>query len=198
MTLGVIIAVATALPLLWFVATYNRLVRIRQHVHESWADIDTELKRRYELVPNLVETVRGYAAHERALLTAVTDARARAMASTGSPGRQAADEQPLVAEVRRLLAVAEDYPGLKASRHFLELQRELTRTEDRIQRSRRFYNGNVRALNSLVQEVPSNVVARALGFAAAEYFEVESSVVRSVVDVSFDEPAAPPEGEPGN
>ena len=198
MTLGVIIAVATALPLLWFVATYNRLVRIRQHVHESWADIDTELKRRYELVPNLVEAVRGYAAHERALLTAVTDARARAMASTGSPGRQAADEQPLVAEVRRLLAVAEDYPGLKASRHFLELQRELTRTEDRIQRSRRFYNGNVRALNSLVQEVPSNVVARALGFAAAEYFEVESSVVRSVVDVSFDEPAAPPEGEPGN
>ena len=198
MTLGVIIAVATALPLLWFVATYNRLVRIRQHVHESWADIDTELKRRYELIPNLVETVRGYAAHERALLTAVTDARARAMASTGSPGRQAADEQPLVAEVRRLLAVAEDYPDLKASRHFLELQRELTRTEDRIQRSRRFYNGNVRALNSLVQEVPSNVVARALGFAAAEYFEVESSVVRSVVDVSFDEPAAPPEGEPGN
>lgn len=198
MTLGVIIAVATALPLLWFVATYNRLVRIRQHVHESWADIDTELKRRYELIPNLVETVRGYAAHERALLTAVTDARARAMASTGSPGRQADDEQPLVAEVRRLLAVAEDYPDLKASRHFLELQRELTRTEDRIQRSRRFYNGNVRALNSLVQEVPSNVVARALGFAAAEYFEVESSVVRSVVDVSFDEPAAPPEGEPGD
>jgi LemA protein len=196
MTLGVIIALAAGLPLLWFVATYNRLVRIRQHVHESWADIDTELKRRYDLIPNLVETVRGYAAHERELLAAVTDARTRAMASHGSPGSQAADEQPLVAGMRRLLAVAEDYPDLKASDHFLELQRELARTEDRIQRSRRFYNGNVRELNSLVQEVPSNVVARAMGFTAGEYFEVESSVVRSVVDVSFDEPAAPPDDPP--
>ncbi len=181
----VIIALALAV-LLWLALNYNRLVQMRLHVRESWAGIDTELKRRYDLVPNLVETVKAYAAHERQVLAEVTEARARAVASTGSPGHQAADEKPLVDGMRRLLAVAERYPDLKASQHFLELQQELAGTEDRIQRARRFYNANVRDLNTRVEVFPSNLVARLFGFAPEEFFEVESSIVRQVVDVSFE------------
>jgi LemA protein len=171
---------------LWLVLNYNSLVRIRQHVRESWSDIDTELKRRYDLIPNLVEAVKGYAAHERELLERVTAARATAMASTGSPGRQASDEKPLVDGMRQLLAVAESYPDLKASENFLALQNELVTTEDRIQRSRRFYNANVRELNTRCEVFPSNIVASMFGFEPEEFFEVESSVVREVVDVSFE------------
>ncbi|MFO7653567.1 MAG: LemA family protein [Candidatus Krumholzibacteriia bacterium] len=174
------------LLVLWVVLNYNALVRVRQHVAESWSDIDTELKRRYDLIPNLVETVKGYAAHERELFARVTEARARAEASHGSPGQQASDEQPLVEGVRRLLAVAESYPELKASRNFLALQEELAATEDRIQRARRFYNANVRDLNTRVEIFPSNIVAGLFGFHEAEFFEVESSTVRQVVDVSFE------------
>ena len=179
--LGVIVAL-----LLWVALNYNRLVQVRMHVRESWSDIDTELKRRYDLVPNLVEAVKGYAAHERELLTEVTEARARALASQGSPGRQATDEKPLVDGMRRLLAVVEQYPDLKASEPFLKLQEELATTEDRIQRARRFYNGNVRELNTRVEVFPSNLVAAMFGFEAAEFFEVESAVIRQVVDVSFE------------
>jgi LemA protein len=180
--------VGLAIPiavLLWIALNYNALVRVRQHVRESWSDIDTELKRRYDLVPNLVETVQGYAAHERELLARVTDARARAAASHGSPGSQAADEKELVAGVRQLLAVAEAYPELKASEHYLALQEQLATTEDRIQRSRRYYNANVRELNTRVEAFPSNLVAKMFGFERGEYFEVEEAVVRKVVDVSF-------------
>lgn len=175
-----------AAVLLWLAFNYNHLVRVRQHVRESWADIDTELKRRYDLVPNLVETVKGYAAHERELFDRVTQARARAVASTGSPGRQAADERPLVDVMRQLLAVAESYPALQASEHFLALQKELAATENRIQRARRYFNANVRELNTRVEVFPSNIVARMFGFRREEFFEVESAAIRTVADVSFD------------
>ncbi len=174
-----------ALLLLWIALTYNALVRLRQHVGESWAGIDTELKRRYELIPNLVETVKGYAAHERQTLEAVVTARARAAASSGTPGQQARDEQELVASVNRLLAVAEAYPDLKASANFLALQKELANTEDRLQAARRFFNANVRDLNTRVAVFPSSLVAGMFGFRPAEFFEVESAAVRRVVDVSF-------------
>jgi len=185
MTLQIVILVVVVAGL-WLVLTYNGLVKLRQHVRESWSDIDTELKRRYDLIPNLVETVRGYAAHERALFQAVTEARARAVASQGSPHAQARDEQPLVEQTRRLLAVAEQYPDLKASENFLALQQQLTETEDRIQAARRFYNANVRDFNTRQQSFPANLVAGPFGFQPAEFFEVESAVVRKVVDVSFD------------
>jgi LemA protein len=180
--LGLLLAV-----LLWAILNYNLLVRIRQQVRESWSGIDTELKRRYDLVPNLVETVRGYAAHEKQVLTAVTEARSKAQASTGSPGAQAKDEKELVASMRRLLAVVENYPDLKASEHYLALQQELANTENRIQAARRFYNGNVRDLNTRIEVFPSNLIASLFNFAKEEYFEVESSVIRQVVDVNFAE-----------
>ncbi len=171
--------------LLWVVLNYNALVRIRQQVAESWSGIDTELKRRYDLVPNLVETVKGYAAHEREVLQNVTEARARAAASGGSPEDQARDEKALVESMNRLLAVAEGYPDLKASEHYLELQKELANTEDRIQAARRFFNANVRDLNTRIEVFPSNLIAQMFNFEQAGFFEVESSKVRQVVDVSF-------------
>jgi LemA protein len=173
-----------ALVLLFSVGTYNALVRLRQHVRESWSAIDTELKRRYDLIPNLVETVKGYAAHEKETLDAVTQARTRAVASTGSPGQQAADEAPLVQALGRLFAVAEAYPDLKANQNFLELQRELGNTEDRIQAARRFYNANVRELNTRVEVFPSNIIASTFGFQREEFFEIEE-VAREAPKVSF-------------
>jgi len=178
--LGILAAI-----LLWAALNYNLLVRIRQQVRESWSGIDTELKRRYDLVPNLVETVKGYAAHERQVLAAVTEARAAAQASTGSPRIQSEVEKKLVDSMRQLLAVAEAYPDLKASENFLALQQELANTEDRIQAARRFYNGNVRDLNTRIEVFPSNLIASLFNFAKEEYFEVESSVIRNVVDVNF-------------
>ncbi len=171
--------------ILWVALNYNALVRMRQQVKESWADIDTELKRRYDLIPNLVEVVKGYAAHEQATFSAVTEARARARASTGAPESQAADEKVLVGSMQKLLAVAEDYPELMASRHFLSLQEELSHTEDRIQAARRFFNANVRDLNTRIEVFPSNLIASAFSFEKAHFFEVESAVIRKVVDVSF-------------
>lgn len=171
--------------LIWVAVNYNALVRVRQQVAESWSGIDTELKRRYDLVPNLVETVKGYAAHEREVLQDVTEARARAAASGGSPEHQARDEKVLVESMNRLLAVAEGYPDLKASEHYLELQRELANTEDRIQAARRFFNANVRDLNTRVEVFPSNLIAQMFNFVKVGFFEVESSKVRQVVDVSF-------------
>jgi len=173
-----------ALGLLFGVGTYNALVRLRQHVRESWSAIDTELKRRYDLIPNLVETVKGYAAHEKETLDAVIQARTRAVASTGSPAQQAADEIPLVQALGRLFAVAESYPNLKANENFLGLQRELGNTEDRIQASRRFYNANVRELNTRVEVFPSNIIASMFGFHKEEFFEIEE-MARTAPKVSF-------------
>ncbi len=188
MSATTVIIVAAVAVLLWIALNYNHLVRIRQHVRESWSNIDTELKRRYELIPNLVETVKGYAAHERDLFARVAEARSRAQASQGGPGSQAADEKRLVDGVRQLFAVAEAYPELKASEHFLALQEQLTTAEDRIQRARRYFNANVRELNTRVEVFPSNLIARAFRFRREEFFEVEEAVMRRVVDVSFTGP----------
>jgi len=173
-----------ALGFLFGIGTYNALVRLRQHVRESWSAIGTELKRRYDLIPNLVETVKSYASHERETLDAVIQARTRAVASTGSPGQQAADENPLVQALGRLFAVAEAYPELKANQNFVELQRQLQETEDRIQAARRFYNANVREMNTRVQSFPSNLIASTFRFREEEFFEIEE-IAREAPRVSF-------------
>jgi LemA protein len=169
--LGALLVVALALVL-----SYNRFVRQRHLIRDSWSNIDTELRRRHDLIPNLVETVQGYASHERDVLTEVTEARTAAAVETGSPVEQAGAENALVGALRHLLAVVEDYPELKADRAYLALQGELTNTEDRIQAARRFYNANVRDYNRRVQSVPSNVVASVFGFRSEAYFEVEPVV----------------------
>jgi LemA protein len=171
-----IVAIPLLLVLIWVVGTYNSLVRLRNFCRESWAQIDTELKRRYDLIPNLVQTVQGYARHERELFRAVAEARAKALASTGSPASQARDENQLVSSLRQLLAVAEAYPELKASAHFLQLQHELVNTEDRLQAARRFFNANVRDLNTRIEVFPSNLIASAFSFEREEFFEVEPAV----------------------
>jgi LemA protein len=158
------------------VVSYNRFVTQRNLIRDAWANIDTELRRRYDLIPNLVETVRGYAAHEREVLENVTRARAMATQATGSPAEQAAAEGPLVAALRQLFAVVENYPDLKANQNFLALQNELTNTEDRLQTARRFYNANVREYNRRVQSFPSNVVANMFHFEEEEFFEVDESL----------------------
>ncbi len=180
-----IVAGIILLAVIWVIATYNTLVRLRQHCRESFSGIDTELRRRYDLVPNLVETVKGYAAHERTTLEAVIEARNRAVASTGSPASQARDENALVATLRQLFALAEGYPDLKASENFLALQRELANTEDRIQAARRFYNANVRDINTRISVFPSNLIASLFKFAPEEFFEIAEAGVRAAPTVSM-------------
>ncbi|TMK36328.1 MAG: LemA family protein [Actinobacteria bacterium] len=158
------------------IASYNRFVSQRNLVRDAWANIDTELRRRYDLIPNLVETVKGYASHEREVFENVTKARAMATAATGSPAEQAAAEGPLVAALRQLFAVAENYPDLKANQNFLALQSELSNTEDRLQTARRFYNSNVRDYNRRVRSFPSNVIARSFGFTEEQFFEVDEAL----------------------
>jgi len=157
---------------------YNSLVHLRNMVKESWSDVDTELKRRYDLVPNLVETVKGYAAHERAVLEQVAQARAAAAADHGPVGHQSRTEQALQDSLKRLFAVAENYPNLKASTNFLELQKELANTENRIQAARRFYNGNVRDYNSRCQMFPSSIIASLGRFESAEFFRLRTEAER--------------------
>ena len=155
---------------------YNRLVRLRNLVRESWRDIDTELQRRYDLIPNLVSTVKGYAAHESSVLESVASLRTDAMAAQRTPDAQAPREQALGQGVAQLMAVAEKYPDLKASEEFSALQQELVDTEDRIQVSRRIYNANVRAYDSLVQTFPTLVIASAFAFGPEAYFQVDPAV----------------------
>ncbi len=181
----VLMCFAAFVVMIWFVATYNTLVRLRNHCREAWSGIDTELKRRYDLIPNLVQTVKGYAAHERQTLEAVIKARQQAVNSHGSPGSQATDENSLVRSLRSLFAVVEKYPDLKANENFLALQAELVNTEDRIQAARRFYNGNVRDMNNRVEVIPSNLVASMFGFTKEEYFEIESAVERQAPRVDI-------------
>jgi len=158
------------------VISYNRFVSQKQLIRDAWANIDTELRRRYDLIPNVIETVKGYAAHERGVFENVTKARAAAAAATGSPAEQAAAEGPFVAAMRQLFAVAENYPELKANQNFLALQAELSNTEDRLQTARRYYNANVRDYNRRVQSFPSNVVASMFRFEGAEFFEIPEEV----------------------
>lgn len=180
-----VIAAIVFIPLLWLIGTYNGLVRLRQHVGESWSGIDTELKRRYDLIPNLVSTVKGYAAHERDTLERVIAARQKAVASNGSPAQQAADENVLVGSLRQLMALREAYPDLKANQQFLALQKELANTEDRIQAARRFYNANVRDLNTRIEVFPSNLVAGWFSFKRAEFFEIEDVSMREAPTVNL-------------
>ena len=176
--------VAVVLLVLWLILTYNRFVTLRNRVKEAWADIDVQLKRRYDLIPNLVETVKGYATHERELLEKVTQARSQAMGAQTIKEKGNA-ENFLSQTLKSLFAVSENYPDLKASQNFLELQRELTDTEDKIQASRRFYNGNVRDFNTILQSFPQNTVAGVFSFKAAEFFEITEAAQKEPVKVSF-------------
>lgn len=206
--LGVVALVAIAV-----IVSYNRFVSQKNLIRDSWANIDTELRRRYDLIPNVVESVRGYAAHEREVFENVTRARAAATAATGSPAEQAAAEGPFVAALRQLFAVAENYPALRANENFLALQAELSNTEDRLQTARRFYNANVRDYNRRVQSFPSNSIANTFNFKEEEFFEVEEalreagppqvSFAPGAPSVSFGPPgtlpaapSAPPASEP--
>jgi len=181
----VIVVVLIVLVALWVVASYNGFVKLRNIVEESWKQIDVELHRRYDLIPNLVETVKGYASHERGTFEAVTQARAAASSPGSTPAEQAQQENMLTGALRQLFAVAEAYPDLKANQNFLELQTQLTETEDRIAAGRRFYNANVRSLNTKVQSFPSNVIAGMFHFKEAEYFEAEDPTVRRAPEVRF-------------
>lgn len=173
------------LPLLWLMITYNRFIRLNNHCTEAWSNIDTELKRRYELIPNLVRTVQGYAAHERGLLEEITRLRQACLAENGAPKEQALLENQLVGALRRLLVRVENYPDLKASQNFLELQHELANTEDRIQAARRFYNGNTRELNNAVQSFPSNIIAGLFRFSCRDFFELEDTGIRATPQVQM-------------
>ncbi len=169
----VLLGAVLLLLLMWFAVSYNRFVRQSVLVTESWSQVDVELQRRHDLIPNLVETVKGYAAHEAAVLARVTEARAAAGEHRSeAPSARRPYEEELGGAVHQLVAVAEDYPELKASANFLQLQRELTNTEDRIAAGRRFYNGNVRALNTRVRTFPSNLVASMFGFTSKDFFEL--------------------------
>jgi LemA protein len=158
------------------VISYNRFVSQKNGIKDAWANIDTELRRRYDLIPNLVNTVKGYAAHEKEVFENVTNARAMATSATGSPAAQAAAEGPLTAALRQLFAVAENYPDLKANQNFLALQQELANTEDRLQTARRFYNANVRDYNQRVHQFPSALIASSFGFKDEEFFEVDDAI----------------------
>lgn len=181
----VVLGAAVLLPVVFLIGNFNRLVRVRQHIRESWSDIEVELKRRYELVPNLVETVRGYAAHERAVLERVIELRNRALANHGTAGEQSVDETALQFGVKQLFAVVEGYPQLKADAHFLALEQELANCEDRIAAARRFFNANVRDMNQLCETFPSNLVAGMFGFERATYFELSSEAERVVPRVEL-------------
>jgi LemA protein len=169
----VVLAIIVVLAL-GVVASYNRFVSQRNSVQNAWANVDTELKRRYDLVPNLVSTVQGYAAQERGVFEEVARTRSAAQAAQG-PAASSAAEGPFVAALGRLMAVAENYPDLKANQNFLQLQGTLTDTEDRIQASRRFYNANVQQFNRRVQSFPSNVIANLFHFQNADFFEIDAA-----------------------
>jgi LemA protein len=184
MTVLYIILVIVFLVVLWVIFVYNRLVTLRNRTKEAWSDIDVQLKRRYNLIPNLVETVKGYATHERELFEKVTEARARAMgAKTVKEHSQA--ENALSSTLKTLFAVAENYPQLRAAENFLELQRELRDTEDKVQAARRFYNGNVRDLNIKIERFPEKIVASTFGFKKMDLFEIEEEAARKPVEVKF-------------
>ncbi len=184
MNLLSIILIVVAIIIFWVISAYNRLVTLKNRAKEAWADIDVQLKRRYDLIPNLVETVKGYAAHERELFEKVTEARTRAMKAQTVKEKGEA-ENFLSSTLKSLFAVAENYPDLKASINFLELQRELRDTEDKIQAARRFYNTNVRDLNIKIESFPANFVASSFGFQKMELFELAEAIERKAVSVKF-------------
>jgi LemA protein len=184
--LGVVVLLAIVVA-----TSYNRFVSQKNLIRDSWANIDTELKRRYDLIPNLIETVKGYASHEREIFEEVARTRSMAAGATGSPAAQAAAEGPFMAALGKLFAVAENYPDLKANQNFLALQGELTNTEDRLQTARRFYNANVRDFNRRIQSFPSTIIARMFNFKEAEFFEIDDATRQAgPPQVSFAAPGA--------
>lgn len=181
----IIILAIIGIVVIWFIAAYNSFVTVRNRIEEAWADIDVQLKRRYDLIPNLVNTVKGYATHESATFDKVTNARSLAM-QAGSTGEHAKAEGELSGALKSLFAVSEAYPDLKANQNFLELQKELTDTENKIQSARRFYNSNVRDFNTRVDVFPSSVIASLFSFKAREYFDLpEGSIEAEPVKVEF-------------
>jgi LemA protein len=194
MTITWILVAIAAVVVFYFIYLYNNFVSLTQRAKEAWADIDVQLKRRYDLIPNLVETVKGYASHERETLESVTQARTTATqthidAGSVTPEQMAAmsgAEAQLTGALGKLIAIAENYPDLKANTTFTQLQTELSDTENKIQAARRFYNGNVRDLNIALQSFPSNIVGKMFNFVSQPFFELpENSVEREVVKVSF-------------
>ncbi|MBI2984274.1 MAG: LemA family protein [Candidatus Kerfeldbacteria bacterium] len=170
--------------LLWLIGAYNGLIRLRNQTDEAWSDIDVQLKRRYDLIPNLVETIKGYASHERQLFERVTSARAAAISAQGPRAKGEADVG-LTGALKSLFAVAEAYPQLKANENFAKLQDELSDTENKVQAARRFYNGNVRDFNTRAQQFPTNMIAGMLGFKPREFFELEQEAAKEPVAVKF-------------
>ena len=178
------------LLILFAIGTYNGLVRLKVQCDNAWADIDVQLKRRYDLIPNLVETVKGYAAHEKGTLEAVINARNRAMSPTG-PADKAAAENMLSGALKSLFALSEAYPQLRAIEGFTSLQNSLSQIEDNVQNARRYYNAVVRDFNTKILQFPTNLFAGMLGFKQREFFEVSSVAERAAPKVSFDTPASP-------
>ncbi len=187
MTAVYILIGLAVLVALYVIVTYNGLVSLRNRVAEAWSDIEVQMKVRYNLIPNLVETVKGYMGHERETLESVTRLRGAAMASQGEPGEQAASENMLTGALKSLFALAENYPELKADRGFLDLQDDLAGVEDKIQAARRYYNGSVRGLNIKIEQFPSNFVAQRFNFAQAGFFELDEAdaAARQPVKVQF-------------
>lgn len=183
-TLSWIIIAVAAVVVLWLIATYNSFIRRINRCKEAWSDIDVQLKRRYNLIPNLIETVKGYAKHEREVLEHVTEARTKAM-NAQSVEEHSKSENMLAGALKSLFAVSENYPQLKANENFLELQRELSDTENKIQAARRFYNTNVRDLNIKVYSFPANIIARSFKFKKREFFELEEETAKDPVKVKF-------------
>lgn len=179
-----IILIVVVIIIGWLVATYNGLIRLKNQTDEAWSDIDVQLKRRHDLIPNLVEIVKGYATHEREVFEKVTEARSVAMGAQ-SPAEKAKGENMLSGALKSLFAVAEAYPELKASDNFSKLQDELSDTENKIQAARRFYNGNVRDFNTKTQQFPTNMIAQMLGFKDREFFELDEPGERENVKVEF-------------
>lgn len=183
MGLGWIILIAVALIAFWVVMVYNGLITLRNRTDEAWSDIDVQLKRRYDLIPNIMETVKGYASHEAGTFAKVTEARTAAM-NAKTVDEHAKAENMLSQTLKSLFAVAEAYPELKANQNFLHLQQELSDTEDKIQASRRFYNGNVRDFNTKLQVFPTNLIGGALGFTQRDFFEI-AEAERATPQVKF-------------
>jgi len=187
MTIALVILAIIAVFVIWGISVYNGLIKLKNRVDEAWSDIDVQLKRRYDLIPNLVSTVKGYAAHESKTLEKVIEARNKAMQAQegGDAKAQAEAENALSGTLKSIFALAESYPDLKANQNFLELQRELTDTEDKIQASRRFYNGNVRDFNIKIELFPNNIFAGMLNFTRREFFEVADEKEKENVRVEF-------------
>jgi LemA protein len=184
MSLTFIVLIIVALLVLWVIFAYNGFIRLINRGKEAWADIDVQLKRRYDLIPNLVNTVKGYATHEASAFEKVSEARARAMGANNLEEKSQA-EIGLTAALKSIFAIAEAYPDLKANQNFLELQKELSDTENKIQAARRFYNTVVRDLNTRVESFPANIIASLFRFAKMEFFELEAEAAREPVKVGF-------------